>query len=138
MTTFLWGSALTKLSQRLPDLSEQSDILALREQQVRRALCVHVSPVCLQIAQATHCLRPERQVGLTLQADVDSAAVAQVLAGYLLDHRLTLHICSCFRPVLLQLVSSLHDQHSELADSKTDLYYRAQVQVLELAPHLEQ
>lgn len=77
-------------------------------------------------------------MGVTTQANVDSAAVAQVLAEYLLRPGFTLHICSCFRPVLLQLVNSLHGKHSELAHSKTGLYYIAQVQVLELAPHLEQ
>ena len=77
-------------------------------------------------------------MGLVPQAHVDSAAVAQVLADYLLHPGFTLHICSCFRPVLLQLVNTLHGKHSELAHDKAHLYYRAQVQVLELAPHLEQ
>lgn len=92
----------------------------------------------MQCAYALRRWRCKRLVGLTPQASVDSAAVTQVLADYLLNPRFTLHICSCFRPVLLQLVNSLHGKHSELAHSKTDLYYRAQVQVLELAPHLEQ
>ena len=42
MTSFRWDLALTKLSQRLPDISEQSDILPLRAQQVRSGLCVHM------------------------------------------------------------------------------------------------
>lgn len=77
-------------------------------------------------------------MGLFSQAQVDSAAVVKVLTQYLLHPNATLLICSCFRPVLLQLVNSLHDQHHELADSRANLYYIAQVQILELAPHLEQ
>lgn len=62
----------------------------------------------------------------------------QVLAQHLLRLDWTLIICSYFRPVLLQLVNSLHERHNELVHSKPDMYYIAQVQILELAPHLEQ
>lgn len=42
MTSFRWDCALTELSQRLPDLREQSDILPLRAQRVRGVCFVRV------------------------------------------------------------------------------------------------
>ena len=36
VASFPWDLALTKLSQRLPDLGEQLDVLSLRAQQVRK------------------------------------------------------------------------------------------------------
>ena len=138
MRSFRWDLALTDLTQRLPDLTQQSDTLPLLAQQVQNLLASAFGSNLQSCACVLSISTSKSLVGLFPQAQVDSAAMVNVLTQYLLRPDATLLICSCFRPVLLQLANCLHDQHHKLADSKADLYYIAQVQILELAPHLEQ
>ena len=137
MHAFRWDQALLRLSQHVPDLAEQSEILPLLAQQVRRSPISGFDTNCFTFPAAATLGRPNSLVALVLQADVDSAAIVEALTPYIMQPNATMSICSCFRPFMSNFVNNLHQRHDELAHTQAALYFTALVQILELAPHFQ-